>query len=628
MPDQTISIRVRGEDDGSVRRVMRNIAKESDDAAKRIRASSSEVFGPLKPGRFAGDEQLMRNEKARLLREVRADTELAARRERAESISRSARRELFGDEPEKLAVAARETGRASGRALSEGIVAGSRGTGERVADETSKSFLHRLKSVAGGRGTIKDYAEVLTGGGAVAGLTFVGRAIKDAAENAVKLNDEFNAGKINAGQMIEQLARGVPVFGNFFAAGRSIRELFTGEEASAREILASAERMNRLIDARATSIKEIKDSAAGFAAIAKSIDDRRESGELELVNPASRRNFFQRLLSARREFVDESDKINKTRLADLEKTLGPLKAALKEQQDLENSLRSSIPTVPGLSVHDVGGAFAPAQADNRRDIAVAQQQLADHTQKMKAAAAQVESLKKQILDATSAITTGAQPAITKNSAALVSESRRALGEYLTVTIGGFARAGAESAKSFWQRFIETDEGHRREVQARLDDAATSSRLAALDREAAAGDEAASKEALRLRIHQEFVRQERELQAILRDQAASEEQKRQARQQIRALGRDEAAANRRQITSSAEATLPQLVEARFLSGLPGPSRSDPVVEKTAEVADNTKEITEKVDALPDDLLKTFAPTFIDRLVSAFKQTGSTPLFEPN
>ena len=101
-----------------------------------------------------------------------------------------------------------------------------------------KRKLDALKSVAGGRGDIKEFGEVLTGGGAVAGLTFVARTLREASDGALKLKNDFASGAIGVGQLMDQAARGVPIFGQLYAAGRSIREILTGEQSALNDALA------------------------------------------------------------------------------------------------------------------------------------------------------------------------------------------------------------------------------------------------------------------------------------------------------------------------------------------------------------------------------------------------------
>lgn len=142
----------------------------------------------------------------------------------------------------------------------------------RMKNETEKpskggffDILDDLKKVGGGRGKVKDVAELLVGGGAVAGITFLGMALKNATGNMVELRNAFQAGKIDAGELVEKVAAGVPILGQFWQAGRNIRELFTGEDQEIerqnqlqKEKLSLLERQRDAVREAITQQKEFK----------------------------------------------------------------------------------------------------------------------------------------------------------------------------------------------------------------------------------------------------------------------------------------------------------------------------------------------------------------------------------
>lgn len=125
-----------------------------------------------------------------------------------------------------------------------------------ATDETRGAFrsvsegLNDLKRVAGARGSLKDTFELLRGGGAVAGLTFGGRLLKDAATSMREYTDAARDGTIQTGELVEKLASAVPIYGEIWQAGRQIREMMTGHERSNRIALASAASLNSLADIR------------------------------------------------------------------------------------------------------------------------------------------------------------------------------------------------------------------------------------------------------------------------------------------------------------------------------------------------------------------------------------------
>lgn len=98
-------------------------------------------------------------------------------------------------------------------------------------------ILDTLKSAFGRGSTFKELTEIAVGGGVVAGLTVAGQQLSALTGKAVQLSDAFREGRITAGEMTESLARSIPILGGFWEAGRNIRELMTGEEAIARNLL-------------------------------------------------------------------------------------------------------------------------------------------------------------------------------------------------------------------------------------------------------------------------------------------------------------------------------------------------------------------------------------------------------
>src|SRR5687768_13054199 len=108
--------------------------------------------------------------------------------------------------------------------------------------------LKRLKGQFGEESALGNIGKLLTGAGAVAGITLIGRALSDASAKAVELKDAFNAGTIGAGELADQLARSVPILGQLYTAGRNLRELFTGEQALTNAILAEAAAQDKLTE--------------------------------------------------------------------------------------------------------------------------------------------------------------------------------------------------------------------------------------------------------------------------------------------------------------------------------------------------------------------------------------------
>lgn len=121
--------------------------------------------------------------------------------------------------------------------------------------------LDKLKQSAGSRGPFKDIAELAVGGGAIAGLQFGANLLQRMGDEAVRLRDEFNAGKIGVQDLVAELARGVPIVGSLARGFDAVRELFTGELAAARRLTEEAERTNKIIELRNAAMKQQKEFA-------------------------------------------------------------------------------------------------------------------------------------------------------------------------------------------------------------------------------------------------------------------------------------------------------------------------------------------------------------------------------
>lgn len=119
-------------------------------------------------------------------------------------------------------------------------------------------LLGSLKRTLGGRSSLKDVLEIARGGGAVIGLTMAARALGNAAAEAAKLREELENGSISAGEMVDRIGSGIPLIGEFWKAGRAIRELITQEDAEARRELEQAEKMKQILEERIKQVDEEK----------------------------------------------------------------------------------------------------------------------------------------------------------------------------------------------------------------------------------------------------------------------------------------------------------------------------------------------------------------------------------
>jgi len=103
-----------------------------------------------------------------------------------------------------------------------------------------KSFLGDTKADFGKGSALGQSMKLLAGGGAVAGITMAINEAKKAADAIGEVTAAYRAGKIGAGEMTEKIIASIPVIGQAWQLGKSIKEAFTGAEAAAK---AAAEKI-------------------------------------------------------------------------------------------------------------------------------------------------------------------------------------------------------------------------------------------------------------------------------------------------------------------------------------------------------------------------------------------------
>jgi hypothetical protein len=135
------------------------------------------------------------------------------------------------------------------------------------------NLLDSLKATLGGRSDLKDVIEILRAGGPIAAVGFGLRAANDFTEAAIKLKDAFKSGKMDAGELIDSLARGVPVLGQAYELGRNIRELLTGEEADQRRLLKIDQERLGILKDRLVSLRDAMKHAANIPELGAAFND-------------------------------------------------------------------------------------------------------------------------------------------------------------------------------------------------------------------------------------------------------------------------------------------------------------------------------------------------------------------
>jgi hypothetical protein len=127
---------------------------------------------------------------------------------------------------------------------------------------TWESTMAGLKESMGKGSVFGQTMKLMMGGGAVMGLSMAGSALQRMTGELRQLTTAFREGEISAGEFAEKLAGSIPVFGEFWKAGRDIRELITGEEAAAAR---SGKQMTAAMEVRAAETKRLAEATKSYA---------------------------------------------------------------------------------------------------------------------------------------------------------------------------------------------------------------------------------------------------------------------------------------------------------------------------------------------------------------------------
>jgi hypothetical protein len=131
----------------------------------------------------------------------------------------------------------------------------------------------------GGAGGAADFGlSMLGAGGAAIGIQFAGTALKNVATSLQEIRDLSKDVSKDWTDIADKLGRSVPVFGEVFAAGREIRELFTGTRAEIEKINAETKAMTAHQDAVTTQAKLQKDAYAEMSKIITDLQRKLQIG--------------------------------------------------------------------------------------------------------------------------------------------------------------------------------------------------------------------------------------------------------------------------------------------------------------------------------------------------------------
>lgn len=189
----------------------------------------------------------------------------------------------------------------------------------------------KIREGLGRRSALGETTDLINGGGSrlVGGLTGGADAIKNLAEQAGKLQQEFAAGKVSAGEMTEKLVEGLPIIGSFWQAGQAVRELFTHEAEDLAKANAEAKTLDDVLKSQHETMKVLAEEAKKYGdfmadaakEIAKStlplVDAERIIAEIDAAKKKSDKD------------TEEKDAIDKAR----EASKGGIDAARKAFED-------------------------------------------------------------------------------------------------------------------------------------------------------------------------------------------------------------------------------------------------------------------------------------------------------
>lgn len=209
-----------------------------------------------------------------------------------------------------------------------------------LSENTERSLgpVRQLQSLLYGKDLINSFGEA---------LARLGNAAEDMAT-------KFRLGKAAAGELFEELAKKLPIIGNFVEAGRGIREALTGEKAETAKLLQGAEDQNRVYEVRKSAMEAIRDSMKETAALQQRLSFKPTDSQ-----------FFISLSTILREGATKGDEAKK-RLEGLQERL---KALGTEADDANKKLQVLMEANPARVVGTPAGVFPVPMEKSVKDEA-------------------------------------------------------------------------------------------------------------------------------------------------------------------------------------------------------------------------------------------------------------------
>lgn len=124
------------------------------------------------------------------------------------------------------------------------IEVGGRNKAGGVFAEVERS-VDRLKQRFGPRSFMKDLTEIAVGGGALAGISFVGRTFAELTKGVTGFADKLAEGKQSTVELVAELAKGLPIIGGFAQGFESILSSLTGIGGEMKQLQLGAQSQDR-----------------------------------------------------------------------------------------------------------------------------------------------------------------------------------------------------------------------------------------------------------------------------------------------------------------------------------------------------------------------------------------------
>ncbi len=149
---------------------------------------------------------------------------------------------------------------------------------KQVADtarrELSGGAFKGLKDAFGEDSSFGALAKMFKGAGALGGLSLASQTLNTLTKGAVEFRNAMQDSSKSVGDIVEQTAGAIPVYGQIWQAGRNIHELFAGDQAYLQQMTEDAERMNGLLSFRRNLLKEENEQHRQMLETMQSIKDR------------------------------------------------------------------------------------------------------------------------------------------------------------------------------------------------------------------------------------------------------------------------------------------------------------------------------------------------------------------